>query len=66
MNKNTLSNLDKIAIVLLVFGTVMIISGSFTERTETQIAGIMMWLGGGLQMMNSRIHRLEKRAHHDS
>lgn len=64
MNRRTLSNFDKIAILLVFVGTIMVIGGGFTERTETQVAGIIMWVAGGLQMMNSRMTRIEKKIRH--
>lgn len=63
MKTRTWSNAEKIAVLLVLLGTVMMVGGGFNGKIETQLAGLIMWLGGALQLVICRMRRLEATIH---
>ncbi len=59
MKTNRFSGMDNVAVLLILVGTVMMVGGGFTERFDTQIGGLTMWVAGTLQLLHSRASRVE-------
>lgn len=66
MKRHSWSNREKISVLLVMLGTAMVVGSGINGKIESQIAGLVMCVGGALALLQFRLRKAESRFRHHS